>query len=53
MASAVRAAAMNSNKSVVGMKCAQHIKVAGKRDDEVMVGCHFLAETHFPPCGLG
>jgi len=27
------------------MKCAQHIKAAGKRDDEAAIGRHFLGWT--------
>jgi hypothetical protein len=27
------------------MECAQHIKTAGKRDDEAAIGRHFLAWT--------
>jgi hypothetical protein len=35
------------------MECAQHIKAAGKRDDETAIGRHFLARTShcLPLCG--
>src|SRR5438067_5448705 len=34
-----------AEKPVVGMKCAQHIKAAGKRDDEAAIGRHLLGWT--------
>src|ERR1700754_1029778 len=38
-----------AQKPVVGMECAQHIKSAGKRDDEAAICRHFLPWTlHLP-----
>ena len=38
-----------AKKPVVGMECAQHIKSAGKRDDEAAIGRHLFPRTlHYP-----
>src|SRR5271169_929809 len=34
-----------AKKPVIGLECAQHIKTAGKRDNEAAIGRHFLAWT--------